>query len=40
MLGRKKDIHSFLGKIIFLRRFVPNYAEIVKEITDMLTKDA
>jgi hypothetical protein len=35
----KKEIESFLGKIIFLRRFIPNFAEIVKLITDMLKKD-
>jgi len=32
----KKDIQAFLGKINFLRRFIPNYAEIVKDITDIL----
>jgi ribonuclease HI len=35
-----KEIQSFLGKIIFLRRFVPNFAEIVKLITDMLKRTA
>jgi hypothetical protein len=35
-----KEIQSFLGKIIFLRRFVPNFAEIVKLITDMLRKNS
>jgi hypothetical protein len=25
----RKEIQSFLGKIIFLRRFIPNFAEIV-----------
>jgi len=34
----KKDIQKFLGKINFLRRFVSNYAEILKEITNMLKK--
>jgi hypothetical protein len=34
-----KEIQSFLGKIFFLRRFVPNFAEIVKLITDMLRKN-
>jgi hypothetical protein len=33
-----KEIQSFLGKIAFLRRFIPNFAEIVKLITDMLKK--
>jgi hypothetical protein len=36
----KKSIQSFIGKIIFLRRFIPNFAEIIKYITDMLKKDA
>jgi hypothetical protein len=36
----KKEIQSFLGKIIFLRRFIPNFVEIVKLITDMLKKDS
>ena len=36
----KKDIQSFLGKIIFLRRFIPNFAELVKHITSMLKKGA
>jgi len=35
----KKDIQRFLGKINFLRRFMSNYAEIVKEITNMLKKE-
>jgi hypothetical protein len=34
-----KEIQSFLGKINFLRRFIPNFAEIVKLITDMLKKN-
>jgi hypothetical protein len=36
----RKEIQSFLGKIIFLRRFILNFAEIVKLITDMLKKDS
>lgn len=35
----KKEIQAFLGKINFLRRFIPNYAENVKYIVDMLWKD-
>jgi hypothetical protein len=35
----KKQIQSFLGKINILRRFIPNFAEIVKLITYMLKKD-
>jgi hypothetical protein len=34
-----KDIQSFLEKIFFLRRFIPNFAEIVKLITYMLKKN-
>jgi hypothetical protein len=34
----KKEIKSFLGKIKFLRRFIPNFAELIKHITDMLKK--
>jgi ribonuclease HI len=33
-----KEIQSFLGTINFLRRFIPNFAEIVKLITGMLKK--
>jgi hypothetical protein len=36
----KKEIQSFLGKINFLRRFIPNFAEIVKLIIVMLRKDS
>jgi ribonuclease HI len=36
----KKSIQSFIGKINFLRIFIPNFAEIIKYITDMLKKDA
>jgi hypothetical protein len=35
----KKEVQSFLGKIGFLRRFVPNFTEMVKHITNMLKKD-
>lgn len=34
----KKDIQSFLGKINFFRRFIPNFAELVKHVTSMLKK--
>ena len=34
-----KEIQSFLGRINFLRRFIPNFAKIVKLITGMLKKD-
>ena len=35
----KKEIQSFLGKVIFLRRFIPSFVEIVKLITNMLRKE-
>jgi ribonuclease HI len=35
----KKEVQAFLGRINFLRRFVPNFAELVKHITTMLRKD-
>jgi hypothetical protein len=34
----KKEVQSFLGKINFLRRFVPNFVEEVKLIIAMLRK--
>jgi hypothetical protein len=34
----KKAIQSFIGKIIFLRCFVPNFVEIIRPITNMLKK--
>eukprot|EP00253_Pinus_taeda_P021216 PITA_21216 len=36
----KRDIQSFLGKINFIRSFIPNFAELVKHITSMLKKGA
>ena len=38
VLRSKKDIQSFLGKVNFVRRFIPNFAELVKHITSMLKK--
>ena len=35
-----KSIQYFIGKINFLRRFIPNFVEIIKHIIDMLKKDA
>ena len=35
----KKEVQIFLGHINFLRRFIPNYAKIVRHIADMLKKD-
>jgi hypothetical protein len=34
-----KELQSFIGKIIFLRRFIPNLAELLRNITNMLKKD-
>lgn len=39
ILRSKKDIQSFMGKINFLVRFIPNFAEFVKHITSMLKRD-
>eukprot|EP00253_Pinus_taeda_P014837 PITA_14837 len=36
----KKEIQYFNGKMNFLRRFVPNLAEHLREITNMLKKDS
>jgi hypothetical protein len=36
----KKAMQSFIQRIHFLRRFIPNFAEIIKLITNMLKKDA
>jgi hypothetical protein len=35
----RKEVQSFLSKINFLRRFVPNFVEEVNLITDMLKKE-
>jgi len=35
----KKEVQSFMGKINFLRRFIPNLAETMRLITNMLKKD-
>jgi len=35
----KKEVQVFLERIIFLRRFLLNYAKIVKDITEMLKKE-
>jgi len=34
----RKEIQSFLGKVNFVRRFIPNFAEIVNDITMILKK--
>ena len=35
----KKEIQSFFGKVNFLRRFITNFAKVVKYINNMLKKD-
>ena len=35
----KTKVQSFLGKINFLKIFLPNSVEILKEITNMLKKN-
>jgi hypothetical protein len=35
----RKGVQSFFGKINFVRRFVPDYATIVKPINKLLKKD-
>jgi hypothetical protein len=34
-----KELQYFIGKINFLRRFIPNRVEILRNITNMLKKD-
>ena len=34
-----KELQSFIGKINFLRRFIPNLAELLRNITKMLKKE-
>jgi hypothetical protein len=36
----RKEVQYFLGMVIFLSRFIPNFAEIMKYITNMLRKDS
>ena len=35
----KKEVQSFLHKVNFLRIFIPNFAKIVKVVTNMLKKE-
>ena len=35
----KKEIQTFLGKVNLLRRFITNFVEVVKHITNILRKD-
>jgi hypothetical protein len=34
-----KELQSFIGKINFLRRFIPNLSKLLRNITNMLKKD-
>ena len=36
----KKAMQSFLGKINFVRRFVPSFSEMVRPLQNMIKKDA
>jgi hypothetical protein len=38
-LANKKSLQSFLGKINFIRRFVPNFVEKIKPLSALLKKD-
>ena len=35
----RKAMQSFLGKINFVRRFVPNFSQVVKPLQFLLKKD-
>ena len=35
-----KELQGFLGKIKFLRRFIPNLAELIRLLNNMLKKDS
>jgi hypothetical protein len=37
--ANKKALQSFLGKINFIRRFMPNFAERIKPLSTLLKKD-
>ena len=39
MTRSRKEVKAFIGKVNFLRRFIPNCVEIMKTITNMLKKD-
>ena len=36
---KKKEVQSFIGRVNFLIRFIANFTEIMKHITNMLRKD-
>ena len=35
----KKEVHSFIRQVNFLRRFIPSFVEMLMNITNMLKKD-
>ena len=35
-----RELQAFLGKIKFLRRFIPNLAELIRNLNNMLKKDS
>jgi hypothetical protein len=37
--ANKKALQSFVEKLNFIRRFVPNFAERIKPLSDLLKKD-
>ena len=37
--GSKKELQSFIGQVNFFRRFIYSFAEIMKNITNMLKKE-
>lgn len=38
LLAHKKGLQSFLGRINFVRRFIPNIVELLMPLTTMLRK--
>ena len=34
----KKNIYSFIGQVNFLRRFIPSFADILRNVANMLRK--
>jgi hypothetical protein len=35
----KKSMQSFLGQINFVRRFIPNFSEMVRPLQNLIKKD-
>ena len=36
--GSRKEMQSFLGKINFVHRFVPNFSQVVKDLQNLVKK--